>query len=115
MSDRNNRIVTIEDSKCTDELIANYHVSLKKLLQQDISNPEFYGDLVYQLKKTIGNPNLSDLFNRIVYRLKKSRVKFRHCAADCMPSFNPIMVESYDALFGCTAVIHASDSMTGSM
>ena len=28
------------------ELIEKYHVSLKKLLQQGISNPEFYGDSV---------------------------------------------------------------------
>ena len=29
------------------ELIEKYHVSLKKLTQQGICNPEFYGDLVY--------------------------------------------------------------------
>ena len=33
-------------------------------MQQGISNPEFYGDLVYRLKKIIGNPNFSDLFKR---------------------------------------------------
>ena len=30
-----------------------YHVSLKKLMQQGICNPEFYGDLVYKFKKII--------------------------------------------------------------
>ena len=30
------------------ELIEKYHVSLKKLMQQGISNPGFYGDLVYK-------------------------------------------------------------------
>ena len=29
--------------------------------------------------------------------------------------FNPIMVECYAALFSCTAVVQASDSMTASM
>ena len=29
--------------------------------------------------------------------------------------FNPIMVEDYAALFSCTAVVQASDSMTASM
>ena len=52
------------------ELIEKYHVSLKKLMQQGISNPEFYGDLVYKLKKNIGNPNFSDLFRRIVKRFR---------------------------------------------
>ena len=33
------------------ELIEKYHVSHKKLMQQGISNPEFYGDLVYRYKK----------------------------------------------------------------
>ena len=42
------------------ELIEKYHVSLKKLLQQDISNPEFYGDLVYKSKKIIGEAVLID-------------------------------------------------------
>ena len=37
-------------------------------MQQGISNPEFYGDLVYKFKKIIGNPNFSDLFRRIVKR-----------------------------------------------
>ena len=30
-------------------------------MQQGISNPEFYGDLVYKFKKIIRNPNFSDL------------------------------------------------------
>ena len=35
-----------------------------------------------------------------------------HFATDCMPSFNPIMVQAYAAFFSCTAVPQASDSMT---
>ena len=75
-------------------------------MQQGICNPEFYGDLVYKFKKIIGNPNFSNLFKRIATR---------HYAADYMPSFNPIMVEGYAALFSCTAVFQASDSMTASV
>ena len=78
-------------------------------MQQGISNPEFYGDLAYK-KKLIGNPNFSDLFKRIV-----NCFNFRHYATDCVPSFNPIMVEGYAALFSCTAVVQVSDSMTASM
>ena len=54
------------------ELIEKYHVILKKLLQQGISNPEFYGDLVYKFKKIIGNPNFFDLFMCIVNRFKRA-------------------------------------------
>ena len=52
------------------ELIEKYHVSLKKLMQQGICNPEFYGDLVNKFKKIIGNPNFSDLFKHFVNRFK---------------------------------------------
>ena len=52
------------------ELIEKY--SLKKLLQQGISNPEFYGDLVYKFKKIIGNPTFFDLFKGIVNRFKRA-------------------------------------------
>ena len=64
-----------------------YHVSLKKLMQQGICNPEFNGDLVYKFKKIIGNPNLT--FETYSKSFQESRVFFRHYAADCMPSFYP--------------------------
>ena len=41
-------------------------------MQQGICNPEYYGDLVYKLKKIIGNPNFSNLFKRIVNRFKRA-------------------------------------------
>ena len=37
------------------ELVQKYNVRLRKLLQQGISEPEFYGDLVYRIKKIVGN------------------------------------------------------------
>ena len=41
-------------------LLEKYSVSLKVLLQQDISEPEFYGDLVYRFRKKLGNSNFSE-------------------------------------------------------
>ena len=38
-------------------LLEKYSVSLKTLLQQGISEPEFYGDLVYRFKKIVGKSN----------------------------------------------------------
>ena len=35
------------------ELIEKYHVSLKKLKHQGISNPEFYGDWNINLRKSL--------------------------------------------------------------
>ena len=37
------------------ELIASYNLGLKSLLQQDISEPIFYGDLVGKLKRLLEN------------------------------------------------------------
>ena len=53
-------------------MIEKYHVSLKKLLQQGISNLEYYGDLVYEFKKIFGNSNFSDIFKRIVNRFTRA-------------------------------------------
>ena len=72
------------------ELIEKYHVSQKKLMQQGICNPEFYGDLVYtcKFKKIIGNPNFHFVsFEMYSKSFQESRVFFRHYVADCMPSF----------------------------
>ena len=97
------------------ELIEKYHVSPKKLMQQGICNPEFYGDLVYKFKKIIVNPNFSNLFKRIVNRFKRAGYSLDIMRQTACLVFNPIMVEGYAALFSCTAVAQASDSLTASM
>ena len=91
------------------------YVSLKKPLQQGISNPEFYGDLVYRFKKIIGNPKISDLFKRIVKRFERAEYTLDIMRQTACLVFNPIMVEGYATLFGCTAVVQASNSYTASM
>ena len=88
---------------------------MKQLIQQGICNPEFYGDLVYKFKKIIGNPNFSYLFKRIVNRFKTAGYTLDIMRQTARLVFNPIKVECYAALFSCTAVVLASDSMTTSM
>ena len=39
------------------DLIVKYNIGLKTLLQQGISEPIFYGDLVYKFKGIVGKPN----------------------------------------------------------
>ena len=39
------------------ELIVKYNIRLKSPLQQGISEPIFYGDLVYKFKRIVGKPN----------------------------------------------------------
>ena len=50
------------------ELIVKYNTGLKTLLQQGISEPIFYCDLVYKFKQVVGKPNFSDQFKKIVKR-----------------------------------------------
>ena len=56
---------------------------LKKHIQQGMSNPIFYGDLVYTFKKIIGRLNFPDLFKRIVNRFRRAGYTFvvnlRYC------------------------------------
>ena len=40
------------------ELIVKYNIGLKTLLQQGISEPIFYGDLVYKFKRIVGKSYL---------------------------------------------------------
>ena len=37
------------------DLIAKFQIGLKSLVRQGLSEPEFYGDLVYKLKKIVGS------------------------------------------------------------
>ena len=52
-------------------LVEKYSVSLKTLLQQGISEPEFYGDLVYRFRKIVGKSNFSEQFRKLINRYKR--------------------------------------------
>ena len=52
------------------ELISKFNVGLKSLLHQGLSEPEFYGDLVYKFKKITGTTDFSDQFRKIIMRYK---------------------------------------------
>ena len=52
-------------------LLERYSVSLKTLLQQGISEPEFYGDLVYIFRKIVGKSNFSEQFRKFINRYKR--------------------------------------------
>ena len=46
----------------------NRNIGLKTILQQGISEPIFYGDLVYKFKRVVGKTYFSDQFKKIVKR-----------------------------------------------
>ena len=94
------------------ELIVKYNIGLKTLLQQGISEPIFYGDLVYKFKRIVGKPNFSDQFKKIVKRYIRVRYNLDIMRQSACLVLNPITVYSYDFLLNCTTQGQASDSMT---
>ena len=94
------------------ELIVKYNIGLKTLLQQGISEPIFYGDLVYNFKPIVGKPNFSDQFQKIVKRYIRVGNSLDIMRQSACLVLNPIMAYSYGFLFNCTTVGQASDSMT---
>ena len=94
------------------ELIVKYNIGLKTLLQQGISEPIFYGDLVYKFKRIVRKPNFSDQFNKIVKRYIRVGYNLDIMRQSVCLVLNPITVYSYGFLFNCMTVGQASDSMT---
>ena len=52
------------------ELVSKFNVGLKTLFHQGRSELEFYGDLVYKLKKIVGRADFSDQVRKIIVRYK---------------------------------------------
>ena len=52
------------------ELISKFNVGLKMLLHEGLSEPEFYGDLVYKFKKLIGRNDISFQFRKFITRYR---------------------------------------------
>ena len=54
-----------------NELVKKFNVGLKSLLQQGLSEPEFYGDLVNIFKKVRGMIDFSGQFRKVILRYKR--------------------------------------------
>ena len=68
-------------------LIVKCNIGLKTLLQQDISEPVFYSDLVYKFKKNIGKTYLNDQFKKIAKQ--KSWIQHGYHTMVCMSGCKP--------------------------
>ena len=53
------------------DIVSKYNIGLKTLLLQGLSEPEFYGDLVYKFRKIIGKNDFPYHFKKIIVRYKK--------------------------------------------
>ena len=92
-------------------MISKFQVGLKSLLRQGLSEPDFYGDLVYKLKKIVGSNNFSVQFIKIISHYKKIGYNSNVSQQTACLVVNPIMVGNFAFLFNCTPVGRTSDSM----
>ena len=63
-----------------------------------LSKPEFYGDLVYKFKKTVGRPDFSDQLCIIIIRYKRSGYNLNVMRQPACLVFNPNTVNNYASL-----------------
>ena len=89
--------------------MSKYNVGLKRLLQEGLSEPEFYGDLVYKFRKIIGKTDFPYHFKKIIARYKKIGYNIDVLRQTACLVVNPIKVNSFAYLFNCTTVGLASD------
>ena len=94
------------------DLISKFQVGLKSLLRQGLSEPEFYGDLVYILKNIVGSNIFSAQFIKIIFHYRKVGYNINVLKQTACLGVNPVTVGNFAFLFNCTPVGQTSDSMT---
>ena len=88
--------------------MSEYNVGLETLLLEGLSEPGFYGDLVYKFRKIIGK-NDFPYFKKITVSYKKIGYNIDVLRQTACLVVNPIKVNSFAYLFNCTTVGRASD------
>ena len=89
--------------------MSKYNVGLKTLLLQGLSEPEYYGNLVYKFRKIIGKNDFPYHFKKIIVRYKKIGYNIDVLRQTPCLVVYPIKVDSLAYLFNCTTVGRASD------
>ena len=93
------------------DLISKFQVGLKSLLRKGLSKSDFYGDLIYKLKKIVGSNNFSAQFIKLFSHYKKIGHKITVLQQTACLVVNPITVGKFAFLFNCTPMGQTSDSM----
>ena len=86
-------------------------VGLQSLLHQGLSEPDFYGDLVYKLKKIAGSNGFSARFIEVVSHCEKIGYNINVLQRAACLVVGPITVGNFAFLFNGTPVGRTSDSM----
>ena len=91
------------------DIVSKYYVGLKRLLLEGLSEPDFYGDLVYKFSKIIGKNDFPYHFKKIIVRYKNIGYNIDVLRQTACMVVNPMKVNSFAYLFNCTTVGRASD------
>ena len=84
--------------------MSKYNVGLKTLLLQGLSEPEFYGVLVYKFSKIFGKNDFPHHFNKIIVRYKKIGYNIDVLRLTACLALNPVKFNSFAYLYNCTTV-----------
>ena len=104
-------LICARSKECKLEPVSQFNVGLNSLLHQCLSEPEFYGDLVYKFKKIMGRTDVSHQFRKMIIRHRRIGYDLNVMGQSACLVINPITVDNFAALFNCTPVDRASDSM----
>ena len=91
------------------------YFELTTLLQGDLLEPEFYGDLVYRLRKIVDSGRLlpklifSVQLKNIVIHYKKTGFDMNILWQTACMAVNQIMIDDFGSRFNCTMVGCSSD------
>ena len=77
------------------------HLPFKSLLCHGLSEPEFYGDLVYKLKKIVGSNYFSAQFIKISSHYKKIGYNINVLQQTACLVVNPFTIGNFAFLFNC--------------
>ena len=92
------------------DLISKFQFGLKSRLRQGLSEPEFYGDLMYKLNKIVGCNYFSAQLVGVICKKIGCSIGVLQQAACLVVS--PVTVCNFAFLLNCTPVGRTSDSMT---
>ena len=93
------------------ELVSKFNVGVKLFLHQGLSEPEFYGDLIYKFKKIVGRADFSDQLKKNIVRYKRIGYYINLVRQSACLELYPVTVNNFASLFNCTPVGRASASM----
>ena len=91
------------------DLDSKFNTGLKSLLKQDLSEPEFYGDLVFRFKKIVGRTDFSAHFRKTIIRYKRIGYNMNVMRQTAYLVVNPITVNNFADIFSCTPGLRLND------